>query len=188
MRTSDSEHAAKRDVAVGFDDGVLVERASKKAALRRELEAARGRYQQVLASTSDEGWGAATRNPKWTAGAILAHIVLGMDTVPLRIKSARRGKSLMVMPVFAFDFINVMLSRRMAARYRLGTIGREFDAKYNAMIRLLDDVRDGEWEKLSRVYIQRQTIEEVFRSQASHILGHLEEMTDPIGAPPRRQL
>ena len=188
MRTSDSEHPAEPDVGVGFAAGVSVERASKKAAVRRELEAARGRYQQVLTSTSDEGWGAATRNPKWTAGAILAHIVLGMDTVPLRIKSARRGKSLMVMPVFAFNFINVMLSRRMAARYRQGTIGREFDAKYNTMIRLLDDVRDGEWEKVSHVYIQRQTIEEIFRSQASHILGHLEEMTGPIGAPPRRQL
>ena len=179
MRTSDSEHAAKRDVCVGFGAGVSDERASKSAALRRELEAARGRYQQVLTSTSDEGWGAATRNPKWTAGAILAHIILGMETVPLRIKSARRGKSLMVMPVFAFNFINVMLSRRMAARYRQGTIGREFDARYNAMIRLLDDVRDGEWEKVSHVYIQRQTIEEIFRSQASHILGHLEDVASP---------
>lgn len=179
MRTSDSEHAPKRDVGVGFAAGVSVERASKKADLRRELEAARGRYQQVLTSTSDEGWGAATRNPKWTAGAILAHIVLGVDTVPLRIKSARRGKSLMVMPVFAFNFINVMLSRRMAARYRQGTIGREFDAKYNAMIRLLDDVRDGEWEKVSHVYIQQQTVEEVFRLQAAHILAHLEDVISP---------
>src|ERR1700686_396769 len=102
MRTSDSEHAAKRDVGGGFAAGVSVERASKSAAIHKGLEAARGRFQQVLTSTSDEGWGAATRNPKWTAGAILAHIVLGMDTVPLRIKSARRGKSLMVMPVCAF--------------------------------------------------------------------------------------
>jgi hypothetical protein len=179
MNTTGIEHAANQDAGAGFGAEVSAEGASRKAALRKELEAARARYKQLLTSTSDERWGATTRSPKWTVGAVFAHIVMGIGTVPMRLNSARRGQALMVMPVFAFNFINVLASRRLAARYRPGTIGREFDAKYDAMMRLLDEVRDGEWEKVSHVYIQQQTVEEVFRLQAAHILAHLGDVTNP---------
>jgi hypothetical protein len=120
-------------------------------------------------------------NPKWTVGAVLAHIVLGLETVPLRLRAARQGRPRMRMPRVAVDFINTWLTPRVSCRHDRATIGRYFDEKHAVVLALLDGVDDREWELVSRVYVQRFTVEEIFGYQAAHIRGHMAEVTAGLG-------
>ncbi len=151
--------------------------SSRRERLRTELEAARDEYHRVLATITDEQWAMPSGNPRWTVGGVLAHIVLGLETVPLRLRAARQQRPRMRMPRVAFDVINTWLTRRLSRRHDRTTIGRHFDEKHAAVLALLDGVDDREWELVSHVYIQRFTVEEIFAYQVAHIRGHLAEVT-----------
>ena len=155
--------------------------SSRRERLRAELEAARDEYHRVLATIADEQWAMPSGNPQWTVGGVLAHIVLGLETVPLRLRAARQGRPRMRMPRVAFDLVNTRLTRCLSRRHDRATIGRSFDEKHAAVLALLDGVDDREWERVSHVYIQRFTVEEVFAYQVAHIRGHLAEVTAGLG-------
>ena len=155
--------------------------SSRRERLRDDLLAARDEYHRALATISDEQWTMPSGNPKWTVGAVLAHIVLGLETVPLRLRAARQGRPRMRMPRVAFDVINTGLSRRLSRRHDRTTIGRSFDEKHAVVLALLDGIDDREWDLVSRVYVQRFTVEEIFGYQVVHIRGHLEEVTAGLG-------
>ena len=152
-------------------------RSSRRERLRADLEAARDEYHRALATITDEQWTMPSSNPKWTVGAVLAHIVLGLDTVPLRLRAARQGRPRMRMPRVAFDIVNTWLSRRLSRKHDRATIGRYFDEKHTVVLALLDGVDDREWALVSHVYVQRFTVEEIFGYQVEHIRGHIAEVT-----------
>jgi len=154
---------------------------SPRDRLRSELEAARDEYHRVLAQTGDAQGGMPSGNPKWTVGGVMAHIVPGLETVPLRLRAARRGRPLRRMPRVAFDVVNTALTRRLGRRHDRATIGRAFDARHAAVLALLAGVDDREWGLVSHVYIQRLTVEEVFAYQGAHIRGHLAEVRAGLG-------
>jgi DinB family protein len=144
-----------------------------KDQLRGQLEAARGEYHRVLESVTDEQWPGASGNPRWTIGGEFAHIAAGLGTVPLRMESARTAKAKSWMPRFVFDFANTRLTGKLARQHDRRSVGPYFDKQYSNVIRLLDGVEDREWNLISRTYVQRWTVAEIFAYQASHIHEHL---------------
>ena len=155
--------------------------SARRERLRADLVAARDEYHRALATISDEQWTMPSGNPKWTVGAVLAHIVLGLETVPLRLRAARQGRPRMRMPRVAFDFINTWLTSRLSRRHDRATIGRYFDEKHAVVLTLLDGIDGREWALVSRVYVQRFTVEEIFGYQVVHIRGHLAEVMTRLG-------
>src|SRR5262245_36656159 len=84
--------------------------------MRADLEAARGEYHRVLAVVSDEHWARPSANPQWPIGGTLAHIALGLGTVPLRLRAARRGWRFLRMPHVVFHPLNTFVTRRLGRR------------------------------------------------------------------------
>jgi hypothetical protein len=115
-------------------------------------------------------------NPKWTIGASFAHIGIGLGTIPLRMQSAREGKAKQWMPRFVFDFLNTTLARKVGRQHDRNSVRRYFDDQYAAVIALLDGVEESEWNLVSRTYIQKWTVRELFAQQANHIAEHLKDI------------
>jgi DinB superfamily len=147
-----------------------------KDELRQSFEGARAAFYRVLDSIDDSQWNMPSANPKWSIGATFAHICGGLGTVPLRMTSAREGKPKQWMPRFVFDFVNTMLSRKLGRQYDRTSIRRYFEEQYAAAVAQLEDVKDSEWDLVSRTYIQRWTVRELFAYQPAHIAQHLKDI------------
>jgi len=142
--------------------------------LRQRLERARAEFYSLLDSIEDSQWNLPSRLPKWTIGATFAHICAGLGTIPLRMKSAREGKPKQWMPRFVFDFVNTSLTKKLGRQYDRTSVRRYFDEQYAAAVALLEGVQDSEWDLVSRTYIQRWTVQELFAYQPAHIAEHLD--------------
>jgi hypothetical protein len=153
-----------------------------KAELRQRLEGARADFYRVLDSLDDSQWNMPSANRKWSIGAVFAHIGVGLGTIPLRMKSAREGKPKQWMPRFVFDFINTTLTRKLGRQHDRSSVRRYFDEQYATVVACLDEVKDSEWDLVSRTYIQRWTVRELFASQPAHIAQHLQDIKAALGA------
>lgn len=151
-----------------------------KDELRQNFEEARAAFFRVLDGIDDTQWNLPSANPKWSIGATFAHICGGLGTVPLRMTSAREGKPKQWMPRFVFDFVNTMLSRKLGRQYDRISIRRYFDEQYVAALAQLEGVKDSEWDLVSRTYIQRWTVRELFAYQPAHIAEHLASITSVL--------
>ena len=151
-----------------------------KNELRQSFEEARAAFYRVLDSIDDTQWNLPSANAKWSIGASFAHICGGLGTVPLRMTSAREGKPKQWMPRFVFDFVNTMLSRKLGRQHDRTSIRRYFDEQYAAAVAQLEDVKDSEWDLVSRTYVQRWTVRELFAYQPAHIAEHLESITSVL--------
>lgn len=151
-----------------------------KDELRESFEGAREAFYRVLDRIDDAQWNLPSANPKWSIGATFAHICGGLGTVPLRMMSAREGKPKQWMPRFVFDFVNTMLSRKLGRQYNRTSIRGYFDEQFAAAVGQLESVKDSEWDLVSRTYVQRWTVRELFAYQPAHIAEHLESITSVL--------
>lgn len=147
-----------------------------KDELRQRLEGARADFYRMLDSIDDSQWGLPSANSKWSIGATFAHCGVGLGTIPLRMKSAREGKPKQWMPKFVFDFVNTTLTRKLGRQHDRNSVRRYFDEQFAAAVACLDDVNDSEWDLVSRTYIQRWTVRELFAYQPVHIAEHLQNI------------
>jgi hypothetical protein len=60
---------------------VTFETDTRRARLISDLEAARGEFHAMVASISEQGWTEPSRNPGWTNGQLLFHVLLGFILV-----------------------------------------------------------------------------------------------------------
>jgi hypothetical protein len=147
-----------------------------KGELRERLEQSRQEFLSVLRSVSDSQWSMPSANRKWTVGASFAHIGLGLGTIPLRMQSAREGKPKQWMPRLMFDFLNTTLARKVGRQHDRDSVRRYFDEQYATVIALLDGVEESEWNLVSKTYVQKWTVQELFAHQSVHIAEHLQDI------------
>lgn len=144
-----------------------------KQELRQQLSDSCAEFHTSVKKLSDDQWSLRSGNPRWTVGGQLVHIGIGLGTVPLRIESARMDKLIQPMPPFVFHFLNTRLTRKLERQHDLRSVGSYVDQQYAIAIEVLDSIRDSEWELVSRTFIQRWTVRQVFENQAKHIREHL---------------
>ncbi len=144
-----------------------------KQELRQELADSLAEFHSTVKKLSDDQWSLRSGNSKWTMGGQLVHIGIGLGTVPLRIESARKDKAIQSMPPFVFHFLNTRLTRKLERQHDLRSVGNYVNQQFAAAIDVLDGIRDAEWDLVSRTFIQRWTVRQVFENQAKHIREHL---------------
>ena len=163
---------------------------SQRTLLRSELEAARDEFLVMAASISDRAWTEPSRNPGWTNGQLLFHVLLGFILViPLANTLVFFGH----LPALCsrglagiLNFSTPLFNRVNAAGPRAGArllgragIIRQFDRVHKAILTRLERVRPGDWA-LAMHYPTRwdprfQTpmhLEGLFRYPVTHLRHH----------------
>jgi len=150
-------------------------RVADLAAIRADLEAARTAYHRLLDSLSD----ADLRRPcvisKWTIKQVLCHMALLIEqAVPMMIKQARKGKPMPRLLDTRFGhWMNYQMAVRAARKATRASVAQRYDAAHSNLLRLLENVRDGEWD-LPTAYPDGRplTMQTIFHVPSEHFELH----------------
>lgn len=118
-----------------------------KMDLRAELENTRKDFHALVAETSAFAWLVPSRNPEWTAGEVFGHMVMAVEMIPPEVAMLRRGLRWPAPPAWLFDALNPAVTRLLARRFTLETIGSAYDRAHARMLSALDEVGPADWEK-----------------------------------------
>ena len=141
-------------------------------AIHRELEANRAAFHTLLAGISDAELLRPSANPAWSIGALLHHIVAGLEHLPREVRAARRGRNVKRMPRWLYDALNARRTRREAAGQTCDKLRERYDAAHRAALDALDGVRDDEWRQRLHFYYLEATVERLFLRQSEHLAEH----------------
>ena len=164
---------------------------SPREEIRAELEATREAYRALLDSLSEEDWKKASGNPAWTVGQVLVHMTFAPRMLPADVGMIRRGGWMPRLPAFLFNWSNVLMTRWMARKETIHTVGALYDAAHASALAVLDTIQDDEWE-LGREYPDWDpmlsgyvTLERLFRYLKLHFEVHREQVRQGLaGAAP----
>jgi hypothetical protein len=164
---------------------------SPREEIRAELEATREAYHALLDSLSEEDWKKASGNPAWTVGQVLVHMTFAPRMLPADVGMIRRGGWMPKLPAFLFNWSNVLMTRWMARKETIHTVGALYDAAHASTLAVLDTIQDDEWA-LGREYPDWDpmlsgyvTLERLFRYVKLHFEVHQEQVRQGLaGAAP----
>ena len=163
--------------------------------LRADLETARQEFHVMVAMVPNEAWTAPSKNPGWTNGQLLFHILLGFILVrPLASLlvlfghlpgSWTRGFArLLDSSTPLFHRINA-IGPRAAARI-LGRTGvlRKFDQVHRGVLARLERVQPSQWSLIMRYPVhwdlarfrEEMRLEDLFRYPVSHLRHHRSQL------------
>jgi DinB superfamily len=167
---------------------------STRGRLRSQLEAAREEFHSMVAVVSEQGWAAPSKNPGWTNGQVLFHVLLGFILVlPLARLLVFFGH---LPPVFGrifarvlnfstplFHWVNALGPRAAARVLGRARVVRKFDATYRAILARLERVRPNQWA-LTMPYPTRwdphfrtdMHLEDLFSYPVAHLRHHREQV------------
>ena len=171
---------------VGSGDGEML-----REEIRAELEATRQAYHALLGSLSEEDWSKASGNPAWTVGQLMVHMTFAPRMLPADVKMIRRGGWMPNLPAFLFNWSNVLMTRWVARKETIGTVGVLYDAAHGNALEVLETIQDEEWG-LGREYPDWDpmlsgyvTLERLFRYLTLHFEAHQEQVRQGLaGAAP----
>ena len=150
-------------------------RAVDLAVIRADLEAARTAYHQLLESLSEADLQRPCVISKWTIKQVLCHIGLLVEqAVPMMVKQARKGKSMPRLLDTRFGhWMNYQIAVRAARKATPTSLAQRYDAAHTNLLRLLENVRDGEWQ-LPTAYPDGRalTMETLFHVPTEHFELH----------------
>jgi uncharacterized protein (TIGR03083 family) len=142
-------------------------------AIRAELAATRAAFHDLVGTLSPDDWRRPTRNPAWSVGDLLHHLVASLELLPREVSLARQGKGMYNLPRFVLDPLSAWITRWEARRQSLDSVAQRYDEAYAAAMRILGEVRDDEWGHGARFWGEGfKDIEALFRSQARHFAEH----------------
>jgi hypothetical protein len=166
-------------------------RQKTKDAIRAELEATRATFHALLDSLSENDLRKKSRNPGWTNGEILAHILFGFIILNALLPMARLWGRLprRASKVFAgllnafttpFNWVNALGARLQAWAFTYKRIGKIYDWVYFSLVKQINSIKDGEWERGMHYPIRWDsnfsdfmTIEKLFHYPVIHFNFHL---------------
>ena len=162
-----------------------------KDAIRAELEATRTVFHTLLASFSESDLRRQSRNPGWTNGEILTHMTFGFIIFNVLLPMVRLWGHLpkWTSKIFAstlnafttpFNWINALGARLQARVFTYQRIGRVYDWVHCSLMKQLEGIKDGEWER-GMHYPSRwdpnfhdfMTVRELFHYPVRHFNFHM---------------
>lgn len=150
-------------------------RVADLAAIRADMEAARTAYHQLLDSLSHTDLQRPCAISKWTIRQVLCHMALLVEqAVPMMVKQARKGKPMPKLLDTRFGhWMNYQMAVWAARKATPASLSQRYDAAHSNLLRLLENVRDGEWD-LPTAYPNGQslTMETVFHVPSEHFALH----------------
>lgn len=160
------------------EQDAIKDRTAERDAIRAELEATRSAFHALLNQISEADWTKKSA-AQGSIGQLLVHITgyLGI-IVPRVVAGARAGKkNSMPVPSGAIgDSLNYLINRVLTIRANRDTIAAKYDSAHAAALKLLDSVRDDEWEKATTYPAGHKTIPEIFRYHTTHFNEHAEHI------------
>ena len=151
-----------------------------KESIRAEIESTRADFHTLLDSLSADDWKRKSANPAWTVGQLMYHLAWGGTFVLSELKSAKRGKGFNP-PQFLINPVNVAITRFGAMRSSRASIERKYDDGMEQLLRALNDVQPGEWEKSSTNFGVTHRVQDVFHIPAEHLAEHTADIRKGLG-------
>lgn len=147
--------------------------ATRKDALRAELEATRRRFHKLVAAYDGPAWRQNDPNTKWTFGEVLVHLTSTMEDMPKEVACARHGRGMYNFPPWLRDPISLWYFRWMARNASPTDRVRRYGAAIDDTLHVLDAIGDDEWERGANFYGEGYyTIEDLFHVPAEHLAHH----------------
>jgi hypothetical protein len=167
---------------------------TQRARLRADLDAAHQEFHAMAGILSARAWAEPSRNPAWTNGQLLFHVLLGFILVPplarllvlfghLPPVCARTFAGILNLSTPVFNRMNA-IGPRAGARI-LGKAGvlRQFDRVHPRILARLDRIRPGDWS-LTMHYPTRwdprfrtdMRLQDLFRYPVDHLRHHRSQL------------
>ena len=174
------------------------QRDALRAELTAELAAVHATFHALLAARSDADLRQSSRNPGWTNGEVLWHMVFGFVMLAalaplvrlwgrLPRRYSKRFAWLLNRATGIFNRVNAWGARGGARVYTHRRIGRRFDRAYAAVLRLVETAGDDEWAlgmhypmRWDALFHDFMTLEDICRYPIAHFNFHLNQLT-PTG-------
>lgn len=160
------------------------------ATFRSELATMRAEFHRFLERLADANLSHPTRNPAWSVGEQLMHIVYWLQYTPtavqlVRQRTAVRSRLSRAIPATLFDRLNIVLTRRAARHQTRQTIARRYDLAYQEALNTLERMSPDEWTlgaHFAAYHGEYRTMITIFRSLAAHQAAHLDEIRHGLAA------
>jgi hypothetical protein len=171
----------------------------RRATLRADLAASHATFHALLDTLSDADLRAPSRNPGWTNGEVLWHMVFGFVILAalaplvhvwgrLPRRYSMRFARLLNALTGPFNQVNAWGARGGARVYTRRRIAPKFDRAYAAILRLVDTASAEDWARgmhyptrWDALFHDYMTLEDLCHYPVAHFAFHLDQL-----APPRR--
>jgi hypothetical protein len=154
----------------------VAQEASRRDALRAELEATRAAFHGLVRSFDGPPWQQKSITTDWTFGEVLVHLTWALEQLPQEIDSARRNKGMFNFPRWLAWLVNPLsywYGRSLARGARPDDICRRYDGAMDATLIKLDTIQDDEWSQGADFYGEGfHSIEDLFHTPAKHFADH----------------
>lgn len=150
---------------------------STRETLRRELEATRLAYHELLADIPEAAWDRPTANPAWTVRQMMFHMTLALRFLPADIALMRGGR-VPPIPTWLFNRANEWFTRLAAKRQTRASLAAEYDKRHESIMALLQTIEPHEWTvavqypDINRNLQGMRTIADMFRYITVHFNEH----------------
>jgi DinB superfamily len=163
--------------------------------IRIELEETRREFHALLASLSAADWDAPSRNPAWTNGQLIFHMVFAFMLIPslfwlIRFWSCLPGSysrafaRVLDFSTPLFNWVNALGPRGQATVFGRRRAGSIYDRVHRSILRKVDSMKDDDWGR-GMTYPQRwdpdfgacMTFERLFRYPTQHFRRHLAQLS-----------
>jgi hypothetical protein len=153
-----------------------------RAAIRRDLEATHAAFRELVARLADAKWNATSGNPAWTCGQLAWHLAEGVKFSRQLVEGARKGRQInppRLLNPLAFK-VNEFLVRRRSRGATRASVRTDYGASLAALLRVLDEVRDNEFDIVKTNFGITRTLEGMFRISVEHFAEHGPEIESVI--------
>jgi len=163
--------------------------------IRDELEDTRRQFHAVLGSVSAADWDAPSRNPAWTNGQLIFHMLFAFMLIPslfwlirfwsrLPDRYSRAFARVLDLSTPLFNRVNALGPRGQAVIFGRRRAGSIYDRVHRSILRKVDSMEDDDWGR-GMNYPRRwdpdfgdfMTFEHLFRYPTQHFQRHRAQLS-----------
>jgi hypothetical protein len=173
-------------------------------AIRDDLAEAGRRFHELVDSMSDSDWKTPSRNPAWTNGQVVYHVLFGFILIPALFGMIRFWSRMP--PRFSRSFARALnwstpvfnLANSLGPKGQAALFGQKraipiFDRVHRAILRRVDSLEQGEWrrgmyypDRWDNLFRDFMTYEDLFRYPGLHLKKHLNQLALGTGGSHKR--
>ena len=151
--------------------------------LRKLLEGKRAEVHELIDGLSAEGFERKVPGSAWNVRQLAWHIAFSPRFFTRSIGAVRQGKN-SGPPAWLFSILEpagALLPKMQARGATPQSVGAALDEGNAEILKMLDGIREEEWERSALVLGQPVTMAGVFREYAAHTEEHLAELRKALG-------
>ena len=163
--------------------------------IRGEMEETRRQFHALLSSLSDADWGAPSRNPAWTNGQLVFHMLFAFMLIPslfwlmrfwssLPDRYSRAFARILDLSTPLFNRVNALGPRGQAAIFGRRRAGSIYDRVHRSILRKVDSIMDDDWgrgmnypRRWDPEFGEFMTFEHLFRYPTQHFQRHVAQLS-----------